>query len=194
MDDAQRNLSSLIFLVREANREITLDIQGTSMLPFFEQGDRITVKAVAPGKLRTGDVILFRQNEQLIAHRLIWKKRRGIGRCYCQKGDHLSGWSWISGEDVLGRVTSFGCHGVMVEMTGFPWKWINMGIGVWGAGCVALGMCLTKMKNTLPGVGRMSFLRVVKRVLIRPLSRLSGMLRGGVMKAVRGRYIMGRLL
>lgn len=189
MENAQRNIASLIFLMHEANREVSLDVKGNSMLPFLAQGDRVTVCPVRPEELSMGDVLLFRQNGQLIVHRLVGKKRIGAAYLYCQKGDNLSGWSWISGEDIIGRVTSFGHSDAKADMAASPWRWINFLMGAQARGWVVLETGFSKMMNAFPG---RSFPVPFKRAFRKYLSLFSVRVPGGILKILRKHYMTGR--
>ena len=50
-----------------------LAISGTSMWPFLREGDRVYVQH-GNGTVRWGDVIVFRQQERLIVHRLVFSR------------------------------------------------------------------------------------------------------------------------
>ncbi|WP_075591550.1 S24/S26 family peptidase [Labilibacter marinus] len=53
----------------EQGKEIEIPVYGLSMFPVLMPGDR--VKVVKGDKLRIGDVIVFKNNGNLIAHRLL---------------------------------------------------------------------------------------------------------------------------
>jgi len=44
---------------------------GQSMWPFLKSGEKLIVKETRPNSLKLGDIILFRQAEKLVCHRLV---------------------------------------------------------------------------------------------------------------------------
>ncbi len=61
---------------------------GTSMHPTIRNGDLITVEPVEPSNLKRGDIILYRLQNDFIAHRLVnIKKRNGCGLTFILRGD-----------------------------------------------------------------------------------------------------------
>jgi signal peptidase len=58
------------------------------MHPTIRHGDLITVEPVAPSNLKRGDIILYRLQNDFIAHRLVnIKKRNGCGLTFILRGD-----------------------------------------------------------------------------------------------------------
>jgi len=61
---------------------------GTSMHPTIRHGDLITVEPVAPSKLKKGDIILYRLQNDFIAHRIMnIETRNGCGLTFILRGD-----------------------------------------------------------------------------------------------------------
>ena len=113
----------------ETDREIHLRIQGDSMSPLIMAGDCISLRFTDPGSLKIGDIIVFREDENLIVHRLL-KKRSVNGKGWlCQKGDNLSGCSWIPEDRLLGKVESIQGTGRTLNMARWPWTRINPTLG-----------------------------------------------------------------
>ena len=124
--------SSVLELWKEAGRPVDVRIEGASMLPLIRPGDTVSLRLINGDELKkTGDLIAFRQDGCLIVHRFI--KQRTINKSlrFCQKGDNLPGWSWISEDDVLGRVESIrGLGRKVIYMNTRPWTWINRVMGI----------------------------------------------------------------
>lgn len=49
------------------------EAKGFCMWPFVKENDRLIVKKVQPADLRSGDLVLYKTNGQLICHRLVKK-------------------------------------------------------------------------------------------------------------------------
>jgi signal peptidase I len=89
-DSPQRD--SIVFLYR-----------GTSMWPYFQTGDLLTVKTVPPGKLRKGDCVVYRfpDNTEYIVHRIV-----AIKPVIYTRGDNRSAADDrpVTSDSVMGRV------------------------------------------------------------------------------------------
>ncbi|MCP4104508.1 MAG: signal peptidase I [Desulfobacteraceae bacterium] len=98
--------SSIIELWKAADKEFSIKAEGTSMFPFFRPGDNLTIKSGTPNNIRIGDIAAFLQDKNIIVHRIVKKKKAGGQIIYCQKGDNVQGWGWITQENIIGRVES----------------------------------------------------------------------------------------
>ena len=84
---------------------VTITLAGDSMRPLIRRGrDRVTIVPME-GKLRIGDVVLFRGGpERYVVHR-VWKMRDGMVQTFgdnCYYPD-----AWIPVSEVWGRVIRF---------------------------------------------------------------------------------------
>jgi len=124
--------SPVFDLWKEAGRGIDVSVEGSSMRPLMRPGDTVSLRLTDGSELRMGDLIPFRQNGNLIVHRLIKRRKVDKSVWLCQKGDNLSGWSWIAADEVLGKVKSIRGRGKQMDMDTRPWTWINRGMGILG--------------------------------------------------------------
>jgi len=76
------------------------------MHPTIRHGDVITVEPLAPAKLKRGDIILYRLQSGLIAHRIVnIEKRSGYELTLILRGDASTACdSPVKPEQVLGKV------------------------------------------------------------------------------------------
>jgi len=76
------------------------------MHPTIRHADIITVEPVAPFKLKKGDIILYRLQGGLIAHRIVKiEKRNGGGLTFLLRGDASINYDApVKPEQVLGKV------------------------------------------------------------------------------------------
>lgn len=76
------------------------------MHPTIRHGDVITVEPVAPSKLRRGDIILYRFQKGLIAHRIVnIEERKNCGLTFILRGDASPTYDApVKLEQVLGKV------------------------------------------------------------------------------------------
>jgi hypothetical protein len=102
-------------LLREG-QAVRFRAAGLSMEPSIHDGDAITVVPVPLEKVRRGDVLLYRRDERLLAHRVLGRVR-GVDALLRVRGD-APGWEEerVPESDVLGRVEA-------VEREGRPVAW-----------------------------------------------------------------------
>jgi signal peptidase I len=77
-------------LMGRAGRGGTVRVHGRSMEPTLRAGQVLAVE-FAPARLRCGDMLVFRQVDYLVVHRLLGRARRGGGGSYRTRGDGLPG-------------------------------------------------------------------------------------------------------
>ena len=122
--------SSLFELWKEAGRPIDVRIDGASMWPLIRPKDSVCLRLMDGHELKTGDLLAFWKDGAIVVHRFIGKKREKGAGWLCQKGDNLSGWSWIPEDEVIGRVESIKGRGKVIDMNTRPWIWINRVMGI----------------------------------------------------------------
>ena len=81
---------------------------GYSMRPTIRDGEAVTVEPVEPGKVKKGDIILYRAARGVIAHRVVRIERReDEARVFHLRGDASNSCDApVSAEQILGRVVS----------------------------------------------------------------------------------------
>lgn len=100
-------------LLREG-REITVQVDGESMLPFFRSGSRIRIHPLHTGDLRPGHVVLGETDSgRFVIHRII-----GIGAGYVRlQGDgNLLATETIPCERICGAVTCRPVHLLLARL------------------------------------------------------------------------------
>lgn len=105
-------------LLREG-QPVRFRAAGLSMEPSIRDGDAITVVPVPLEEVSRGDVLLYRRDERLLAHRVLGRVR-GVEGLLRVRAD-APGWEEerVSGSDVLGRVEAVERKGRPVAMPGF---------------------------------------------------------------------------
>ena len=76
-DDGNIRMTDVIAAVLESGHSARFTATGDSMYPSIRSGDALVVKAVDPGALRRGDVVLAQLPRGLTAHRIVRVERRG---------------------------------------------------------------------------------------------------------------------
>jgi ATP-binding cassette subfamily B protein len=83
-------------------------MQGHSMYPTLKDGDWGTVEKISPEELRTGDIVVFKSHDKLIAHRLIAITSLKGEKIFYAKGDKNSYKDAPFTRDALvGKIVSF---------------------------------------------------------------------------------------
>ena len=104
---AEEYMIPALEMLKKSRRDIVLRVEGTSMMPLLKRGDRVVLKAADAEQLRRGELIAYRDEGNIIVHRLIRKKKVDDQWLLCQKGDNLAGWSWIGGDQLIGKAVRY---------------------------------------------------------------------------------------
>ncbi|MCP3981984.1 MAG: hypothetical protein GY716_21990 [bacterium] len=98
-------LDAAVDLLGRAGHGGTVRIRGSSMLPLLHEGQVVAVD-FEPGRLGFGDLVLFRQVDYLVVHRLVGRGASSGGRPALRtRGDGMMAFDpWVSPERVVGRV------------------------------------------------------------------------------------------
>lgn len=93
-------------------------MKGTSMLPFYKNGDLAIVVQQTFEQIHKGDIIVFKLQEEYLAHRLI---KKNIKNCTLQtKGDACKQYDCpIAFDEIMGKVVSFERDGKIKSMNTF---------------------------------------------------------------------------
>lgn len=89
--------------VLRSSGKLRLQVTGWSMLPSIWPGDTLLVEWVDPSKMAEGDIVLFRRDRRLFAHRVVRSETSDI----VTRGDSMSAPDRpIAKGEILGRVAS----------------------------------------------------------------------------------------
>ena len=91
---------------RQLERRFSLVLRGESMVPFFTEGQTVTVDCALEGSIGVGEVIVFEQAGKLCAHRVLARRLRDGEICYVEKGDNQLGRTIVRHDEVLGNVVA----------------------------------------------------------------------------------------
>lgn len=122
------------------------------MWPFLRAGEKVIIKRTPVGNLRTGDIILYRANNQLVCHRLVKKVKEGARyRLYARADCSVSGPETVTEEMFLGQVISVLKNGGIINLKQLKWRLINRLIAL-AAPLLCRGIritmpCYSRMKN-----------------------------------------------
>jgi signal peptidase I len=102
-----------------------LTILSGSMMPLLQVGDKVLVHAVKPTDIRFGDIIVFKNPDKLIVHRVIGKADSST---YLQKGDNATTAEIVSSADVLGKAIAIQKGKRIIQLNNRKWKFINLAL------------------------------------------------------------------
>jgi len=84
---------------------VTFRAPGWSMHPTIRDGEVITAEPVAPGRLKWGEIVLYRAGEALLAHRFVGRKRSDGSSQLLLRGDAPGAQDeGVTAGQILGRV------------------------------------------------------------------------------------------
>jgi signal peptidase I len=141
---------------------------GKSMFPFLTGRDRIFISRCEQDKLRRGDLILFRRNNEeniYVAHRLMRKIKNAHGYTLVTKGDaHLNYDKPINSDLLIGKITKIKTPYASIYLEGTAGRIINVsmflisltriiGFGLWFFKRIKIlsYRCMTVTKRILGG-------------------------------------------
>lgn len=88
----------------ERGRNLSFKIVSGSMSPIIEVGDVVRVTRVEPSRIRIGDVVLFKDCQNVVVHRIIGKSLSNAQLAFRQMGDAGGPSGKIAAQDIIGRV------------------------------------------------------------------------------------------
>ncbi len=88
------------------DERIEMPMLSGSMAPILPVGSTLIIAGVRGEECRPGDVIVYRDEGVLVAHRLLWGWPPGRARRFLQAGDGISAAGWIDAKGILGLVVA----------------------------------------------------------------------------------------
>ncbi len=102
--------------VLRSSGTLRLPAMGRSMLPTIWPGDMLAIEPASSGAVSEGDIVLFSNGRQFVAHRVVTKSNAPEGTSVQTQGDAVSrADSPLSDHDLLGRVAFILRNGKLVE-------------------------------------------------------------------------------
>lgn len=125
-------LAAVLDRWNQAGEQHLIPIVGRSMWPLIQPGDQVLVKH-GYANVRRGDVIVFLQQEKLVAHRLLCIHKDCPTTTFVTKGDNTSYLdSPVRADQIVGRVLKI--------KRGSRWTSINTSTWRIGGWLIAVGM------------------------------------------------------
>jgi len=102
-----RALNALVRQGLEERGQVCLRLHGDSMWPTIPAGSVVDVQEISAADIRLGDVVVWQQGADLIAHRVVQKVRSDGTLLLRTRGDNCTNCDHLlSPQEVLGRVTT----------------------------------------------------------------------------------------
>lgn len=124
-DIPPETLKAALELWGQAGEEHWIPVRGTSMLPLLRQGDQLLV-AHGRQDVRRGDIVVFRREDGLIAHRVLRVMSHQGKLILRTKGDNVLELDPASDEDELvGRVLQVRRGELVLDLDARLWHWMG---------------------------------------------------------------------
>ena len=108
MVDEVKMFPELISEVLDRGHDVRFSAPGRSMYPTIKEDETITVQPVTPLAVQKGDIILYRWEKGVIAHRIVGiEKTNGGASRFILRGDASGAQDeWVMPEQVMGKVVT----------------------------------------------------------------------------------------
>ncbi len=109
----------------ENEQSVSIEMKGISMFPTLREGDIGSVVKCRPEELKLGDIVVWKRNNLLLAHRLIKKGIDESGNwVFCTIGDNnFKKDVKFSEKELVGKLSSFSRNGVEQTMDSLKMKY-----------------------------------------------------------------------
>lgn len=127
----QNGISSAILndLIEEklANKgALWLNVLSGSMVPLIPIGSKILIKHISSCNIYLGDIIVFKNGDKLIVHRIFGKYQNGEDTFFLQGGDNYSQPSKMHKNAIMGKVLGIHRNSGLIRMDNFRGRLLNI--------------------------------------------------------------------
>ena len=155
---------------RQTGEQHLISTTGRSMLPLIQEGDQVLVTHGCESVQR-GDVVVFRQKGQLIAHRVMRIQSRENGPAFVTRGDNvLCSDPPVNADKVMGRVLAIKRHGRLMALNTPFWYIVGRVVAV--GTLPVMGLCDwgRNLKHHLWGTAPHPLTNLMRRSILIPFS------------------------
>jgi len=152
--------------------ELLLTARSGSMAPLIRIGDKVKVRTISAEAVGFGDIIVFREEEKLVVHRVVAKGKFDRQPFFLQKGDRSSFPFRIPAERVLGKVFEIHKPSRCIRLNSRKGRFLNLLLAMRSYLTCFTQPNLPAEERALLGSRKYQFLHCVFSFLIFP-SRLS---------------------
>lgn len=101
-----------------------------SMRPLIDAQDRVLAKRMEADEVKPGDIILFKNSNALVTHRVMERYYENRGLFFLQKGDRGGSVGMIPAESVLGKVVAIEKNGTVLRLDRGRGRIVNTVLGI----------------------------------------------------------------
>lgn len=149
--------------------EVLLTARSGSMAPLIRIGDKVKVRTTSAEAVVFGDIIVFREEEKLVVHRVVAKGKFDSQTFFLQKGDRSSSPFRIPAERVLGKVFEIHKPSRCILLNNRKGRFLNLLLAVHSYLTCFIQPNLPAKERALLGNRKYQFLHCVFNFLIFPL-------------------------
>jgi signal peptidase I len=158
-----------------------------SMGPLAPVGSKVLIQALSDHHgVRFGDIIVFREVDRLIMHRVLGKHRRGGEIFYLQSGDTYSQPSFTHKCGVLGKVIAIQKDGRLIKLDTFRGKLLNIYSALLSRTNYHLDNTFIYIKERMLKGKKVMFFSLISRIMRVPLKFLSTAVTKGLIRFAGG--------
>jgi signal peptidase I len=118
-------LDSVLDIWTARGEKHTCSISGNSMAPLIKHGDTMVVEH-GSRDLHSGDVVIFKTQDKILAHRLIQVKKRSEGKVFICKGDNCRTFDQpFDADHILGKVVEVKSKNGHLYYKSACWRFLN---------------------------------------------------------------------
>lgn len=110
-------------------QEAWLTVRSGSMVPMIQVGDRVLVKPIQPRHIHFGDIVVFKEADKMVVHRVMGRREGHQGTTFLQKGDSNTVAAHISVESVIGKVVCIRKGDRHIRLDGLLGSCVNFLLG-----------------------------------------------------------------
>ncbi len=149
MNDKEKIRENILSLWGKEEKERTITVQGTSMIPLIKEGDSITFRPLFKlEKIKIGDIAVFNLRSSLVVHRIVDRICREGKIWFREKGDNNFLPSVVPEKAVLGKVVRIGKKSFCIHLTSLFWTIANSLMGwYWKIFFMVLGFTVKTKKK-----------------------------------------------
>lgn len=126
-EDLHKSLIDLSNELLNEDLKLKFKMTGNSMFPVFRHGDTGIVSRCSPEELQIGDILVFKMDGKLVAHRLVKKVYIDQKLMLCTRGDkNYKQDPTFPLENLIGRITSFERKGKTKPADSFLFRMIRL--------------------------------------------------------------------
>ena len=173
-------LDSKAELIREMQEELFLKqgqgwfrIVSGSMQPLIDVHDRVLAVKTNPVEVKPGHIILFKNSQALVTHRVVKRIYENGNLFFLQRGDREGLAGMISAKSVLGKIVALEKNGLVLSLDQGRGRIIDTFLGIKNCTGYKISKKVGAIKDRLRDKRGFHCLKIIYRALKWPFSLLN---------------------